>query len=139
MPDDKIISICKFLIEKNSGSISGLKHELKNTVVNVYYKEIENFILQNELDASEISETEIMDKLSSDKISVLTRMINSLKEIIKKEGKKEIGFITQLVLDEMKFGINDAHKLSEVSRFIKRFFRKKSVDEIENLVAVFGV
>lgn len=134
MPDSNIIDICKTLIESNSVNFSLFTPELNNTIANTYYKEVGIFLEDR---GADLSSEDIVRKFQSDRIDLLTRMIRSLKEIQEKEGKKEVKFITQLILDEMKYDMKDSHKLSEVNRTIKRFFRKSKVDEIKDLYRSF--
>ena len=134
MPDNIIIDICKTLIEKNSAIHSLFKPELKNTIANVYYKEVQALIEDGETD---LNENDDLNKIQSKKIDQLIRMVKSLKEIQEKERKKEVKYITQLILDEMKYDIKDAHKLSEFSRTFKRLLRKNKVGEIKDLYRSF--
>lgn len=132
MENTDSFEICKTLVKNNIGSLKGLKPELKDTVCNVYLKEVENEI--NSSNGSSVFETE---SFSSSRTDLLNRMIKSLNEIRETESKKEVNFITQLILDEMKYGIADAHKYSEINRLIKRVLRRKSVDEIKDLYKSF--
>lgn len=134
MPDNIIIDICKTLIEKNSAIHLLFKPELKNTIANVYYKEVQALIEDGETD---LNENDDLNKIQSKKIDQLIRMVKSLREIQEKEGKKEVKFITQLILDEMKYDIKDAHKFSEFSRTFKRLLRKSKVGEIKDLYRSF--
>jgi protein-disulfide isomerase len=134
MPDSNIIDICKGLIEKNAIDLSLFTAEFKNTITNTFYKEVKIFLGDSRAD---LNEEVTMDKFQSEKIGLLKRMVKSLKEIQEKEGKKEVKFINELILDEMKYDIKDAHKFSEINRRVKRFFRKSKVDEIDDLYKSF--
>ncbi|MFH1155627.1 MAG: hypothetical protein V1793_17615 [Pseudomonadota bacterium] len=144
------LELTEYLILKLLGSLDDLSLDLSNTVVNVYHDTITHALEESMTGGQEVPDRTgpgdlpdmeeiilILGLLSpheSNRILLMNRMINSLREIKRTESRRAANYIAQLITDSMKYCIEDAPKKSEVRRWIERRQKKKTVREVPGLV-----
>ena len=148
MPDKMVLILVGILMEEKLGEVDDLPHELGNTIANVYVREISTglgdevcrqiSLSDNNRDALEqiLTDFGLDDDSQENDITLVNRMIRSFREIRETEKPRQAGYIAQIILDTMKYGIKDATGKSEMRRWFERRKKRGAVQEIPGLMGM---
>jgi hypothetical protein len=157
-----ILGLCEKGIRERLGSLDDLPHELANTVANIYYKMFyinidweqqkanptlpegvkEQFEKDPNTDIFKASSKYIEESfLIKHYFKGINGWIDNLRELKRRQpnNHQDYAFIVEIILDQMKYRINNLEKKSLIRRRIERKIKKRKVDEIPNLIDLLNI
>lgn len=157
-----ILELCEKGIRERLGSLDDLPYELANTVANIYYKFYdisidweqqrvnptlpagvrEQFEKDPNADIFKASKKYIEESfLIKHYFKGINGWIDNLRKLKKMQPNnyQDYQFIVEVVLDQMKYRINNLENKSLIRRRIERKIKKRKVDEISNLIDLLNI
>ena len=134
-------------IRRDYGSLDDLSHELANTIANLYYRH-NAFLNDFERSGGRIvphTSDDIVEGLkdlfsSTSRDSAFVKagpgMIQALRDLKREAGQSYFGLASQVLLDTWKFRIENAMQKPGYRRAIERYFKRKSVREIPDMLEI---
>jgi uncharacterized C2H2 Zn-finger protein len=153
--DKETLKQCENAIRERLGNLADLPSEFANTVVNIYYQyhllygngfpDYLSFTSLKECPVNKNPFEFIVEKTTAYKnIPILFDAINETIDKLREENiqglsPRQFQNAIGILLDMVKYGIQDADKKPKIVRMIERRLRKKHVNEIPNLIDMIAV
>jgi hypothetical protein len=155
MPDKEVLEMCQMAIKKDLGNLDDLPHELGNTIANVYYRYFEHsldvikrgnnnpgWIPKEVKQDSDLLRgmgqfAENIARFKSD-VQSAPKFIEGLREIDKHKQPNLYQMTVDIILDVLKYDLNDVFNKTGIRRMIERKFKKSAYKEIPNLTSLLN-
>ena len=153
--DKSVIVNCEEAIKDRLGTLSDLPYELANTVANIYYKYFELYgdgfpdynsftslkdIPENVHPVDFMAQRATSYSTAGPQLNATNETIDKLRESDLKGTNPEMyQNAVGVIVDFIKYGIEDADQKSPMRRKLERKFRKKRVREIPNLIEFLDI
>lgn len=144
----KVVGWATEAIKQNLGSLDDLPDELANTIANIYYR-AGQIVLEDRSSGSLIEsmkKTPRLDELTRgyirgvstlEKLKVVPGMVADLRSINKETHPNMYAMTWNLMLDVLKYDIENAMNKPEIWRRVERLFRRHTTKEIPRLAGLF--
>ena len=128
---ENILMQAKRLIDKDLGDLSDLPADLRNTVANIYYKNIHNVeklkspsVEKESYDQTDFIVPSMREMRYFNQHEEIKDAVFLLREAKNKRGQKHCKFLLEMILDIFKYRIPDAEEKAMIIRKAERMFRK---------------
>ncbi len=152
MLDTEAADLARQHIQRDYGSLADLPEEFADTIANIYYRfyleymssnEKPNALPQSIREGSDLFKdmTSYLKKSSRDLTFIEggPELIESIRRLRDEKQIDEFEILVEVMLDHLKFGIDEAMNKRGIRRMIERLFKRRKVREIAGLATTLGL
>ena len=157
-----ILELCKKGIRERLGSLDDLPHELANTVANIYYKFYDISADWEQQRVNPTLPSGVKEQLGKDPnknivkaskkyieesiiikhhFNGINQWIDTLRKLKRTHPNnyQDYEFLVEVILDQMKYRINNLENKNIIRRRIERKLKKRKVNEIPDLIDLLNI